>query len=59
MVAAGETVTFAEVRRRAKDLNRLVYAGGVREHIDKARTQQVLTRAHDRAGGLSASATSR
>ena len=58
MVAAGEPVTFAEVRRRAKVSNWLVYADGVREHIDKARTRQVLKPAHDRAAGLAASAIS-
>ncbi|MFE1733679.1 DUF6262 family protein [Streptomyces bacillaris] len=58
MVVAGEPVTFAEVRRRAKVSDWLVYAEGVREHIDKARTQQVLKPARDRAAGLSGSTTS-
>ena len=40
MVAAGECVTFAAVARRAGVSTWLVYAPGVREHVDAAMTRQ-------------------
>jgi cell division protein FtsB len=40
MVVTGETVTFASVARRARVSSWLVYAAGVREHIQTAIRQQ-------------------
>ncbi|MBC2637435.1 MULTISPECIES: DUF6262 family protein [unclassified Rhodococcus (in: high G+C Gram-positive bacteria)] len=40
MVARGEAVTFATVAKQAGVSNWLVYAEGVREHIEAARTRQ-------------------
>jgi uncharacterized small protein (DUF1192 family) len=40
MVLAGDTVTFASVARRARVSTWLVYADGVREHIQSAMRQQ-------------------
>ncbi|WP_151482097.1 DUF6262 family protein [Streptomyces albicerus] len=51
MLAQGDPVTFAAVARTAGASNWLVYADGVREHIEKARTQQASRPAHDRLTG--------
>jgi hypothetical protein len=55
MTAAGEPVTFPEVRRRSGVSSWLVYAPGVREHIDKARARQELQPTRDRQAGSAAS----
>jgi predicted RNase H-like nuclease (RuvC/YqgF family) len=48
MLAQGEPVTFAAVARTAGVSNWLVYADGVREHIEQARAQQASRPAHER-----------
>jgi chromosome segregation ATPase len=51
-------VTFAAVARAANVSTWLVYAEGVREHIDAARQRQLTQPARDQRAGLSASAAS-
>ncbi|MFJ9822538.1 hypothetical protein ACIRU3_46535 [Streptomyces sp. NPDC101151] len=51
-------MTFAAVARTAGVSNWLVYADGVREHIDKARAQQASSPARDRQPGGTASTAS-
>ncbi|BBJ42672.1 hypothetical protein SSPO_053900 [Streptomyces antimycoticus] len=58
MVSRDETVTFAGVAKAAGVSNWLVYAEGVREHIEAARQQQAGRPRRDRAQGLSASSAS-
>lgn len=53
-----EPVTFAAVARAANVSTWLVYAEGVREHIDAARQRQATQPARDHRAGLSASAAS-
>jgi predicted nuclease with TOPRIM domain len=53
-----EPVTFAAVARAANVSTWLVYANGVREHIDAARQRQATQPTHDHRAGLSASAAS-
>lgn len=53
-----EPVTFAAVARAANVSTWLVYAQGVREHIDAARRRQATQPARDQRAGLSASAAS-
>ncbi|MFF7925538.1 DUF6262 family protein [Streptomyces mirabilis] len=60
MIAQGDPVTFAAVARTAGVSNWLVYADGVREHIEKARAQQANRPAYDRlSGGATSSASIR
>ncbi|MCT9107602.1 DUF6262 family protein [Streptomyces mirabilis] len=58
LLAQGDPVTFAAVARTAGVSNWLVYADGVREHIDKARAQQASRPARDRQSGGTASTAS-
>ncbi|MEV0173167.1 DUF6262 family protein [Streptomyces sp. NPDC050803] len=58
LLAQGDPVTFAAVARTAGVSNWLVYADGVREHIDKARAQQARRPSHDRQCGGTASTAS-
>ncbi|WP_405775750.1 DUF6262 family protein [Streptomyces sp. NBC_01538] len=58
LLAQGDPVTFAAVARAAGVSNWLVYADGVREHIDKARAQQASSPARDRQSGSTASTAS-
>ncbi|KPI06143.1 hypothetical protein OK006_6572 [Actinobacteria bacterium OK006] len=58
LLAQGDPVTFAAVARIAGVSNWLVYADGVREHIDKARAQQASSPARDRQSGGTASTAS-
>ncbi|UJW32444.1 DUF6262 family protein [Saccharothrix sp. AJ9571] len=53
-----ERVTYAAVARAAHVSTWLVYADGVREHIDAARQRQATQPARDERAGLSASAAS-
>jgi regulator of replication initiation timing len=53
-----EAVTFAAVAREANVSTWLVYAQGVREHIEAARQRQVAQPVRDQRAGLSASAAS-
>ena len=50
MVACAEPVTFATVAKTAGVSNWLVYAEGVREHIDAARARQVAHRSKPGTG---------
>jgi hypothetical protein len=60
MIAQGDPVTFAAVARTAGVSNWLVYADGVREHIEMARTQQASRPTKDRlCGGTTSSASIR
>lgn len=58
LLAQGDPVTFAAVARTAGVSNWLVYADGVREHIDKARAQQANRLARDRQSGGTVSTAS-
>ncbi|HVB44404.1 MAG TPA: hypothetical protein VNF47_17130 [Streptosporangiaceae bacterium] len=58
MQASGEPVTFLGVARAAGVSNWLVYAPGVREHIEAARKSQAGTRARERRAGAVASSAS-
>lgn len=58
MVARGDAVTFTSVAKAAGVSNWLVYAEGVREHIETARKQQAGKGRRDRQAGLSPSAAS-
>lgn len=53
-----EHITFAAVAHTAKVSNWLVYAEGVREHIDAARQRQTTQPAADQRTGLAPSAAS-
>lgn len=54
--ASGEPITFLGVARAAGVSNWLVYAKGVREHIEAARTSQHAVQRRNRQSGASASA---
>ncbi|MEY9842847.1 hypothetical protein [Streptacidiphilus sp. EB103A] len=54
----GQPITFAAVARRAEVSTWLVYATGVREHIDKARARQAAEPAQETRTGLRASTAS-
>ncbi|MGW2926091.1 DUF6262 family protein [Streptomyces fungicidicus] len=58
LLAQGDPVIFAAVARTAGVSNWLVYADGVREHIDKARAQQASRPARDRQSEGTASTAS-
>ncbi|MEV8548165.1 DUF6262 family protein [Streptomyces sp. NPDC051572] len=58
MLNQGDEITFANVAKTAKVSTWLVYASGVREHIDKARRQQATRPARDQDHGLTAGAAS-
>jgi chromosome segregation ATPase len=58
MLATGTPVTFTAVRETAQVSKWLVYADGVREHIDQARTQQAGRKVRDRRRGLQPSIAS-
>jgi len=58
LLSQGDPVTFAAVARIAGVSNWLVYADGVREHIEKARAQQASRPARDRQSGGTASTAS-
>ena len=58
MKASGEPITFAEVARTAGVSNWLVYAKGVREHIEAAMKAQTRTERRTRQAGTTASAAS-
>lgn len=55
MLAAGEPVTFAGVARAAGVSVWLVYADGVREHVEQARARQQARPRHERELGRAAS----
>lgn len=54
----GEPISFATVARHAQVSTWLVYAEGVREHIDAARARQAAQPAKDRRAGRSPSTAS-
>ena len=58
MKAAGEPVTFLGVARAARVSNWLVYAEGVREHVEAARKGQAAGAAREQRSGTTASAAS-
>lgn len=58
LVRRGDPVSFAEVARSAGVSHWLVYAEGLREHIEAARAQQNGKPRRDRQTGLSPSAAS-
>lgn len=58
MKARGEPITFLGVARTAGVSNWLVYATGVREHIETARKTQQATKRRQRESGATASAAS-
>jgi len=58
MVQRGDPVSFAAVAKAAGVSHWLVYAEGVREHIEAARTQQDRKPRRERQAGLSPSAAS-
>jgi len=58
MTAAGEPVTFLGVARAARVSNWLVYAEGVREHVQAARKGQAGRQARSQQAGTTASAAS-
>jgi predicted RNase H-like nuclease (RuvC/YqgF family) len=58
MVRRGDPVSFAAVARGAGVSHWLVYAEGLREHIEAARTQQTGKARRDRQAGLNPSAAS-
>jgi chromosome segregation ATPase len=58
MKASDQPITFLGVARAAEVSNWLVYASGVREHIETARKAQQGIRRRDRHSGASASAAS-
>lgn len=53
-----EPITFAAVARAANVSTWLVYADGLREHVDSARQRQTAQPVHDQRTGLSPSAAS-
>jgi len=58
MKAKGQPITFLGVARAAGVSNWLVYAEGVREHIEAARKGQQGVQRRERQSGMSASAAS-
>ncbi len=56
MTTRNEPITFLGVARAANVSNWLVYAPGVREHIEQARAQQQARPRHEREAGAAASA---
>lgn len=58
MAARGDTVTFAAVAKAAEVSNWLVYAEGVREHIEAARKKQAGQPRREAQAGLSSSTAS-
>jgi hypothetical protein len=58
MLTTGTPVTFTTVREAAQGSKWLVYADGVREHIEQARTQQAGRKVRDRRRGLQPSTAS-
>ncbi|OKK24617.1 hypothetical protein AMK09_06520 [Streptomyces sp. CB02488] len=58
MLRQDETITFASVAKAAGVSRWLVYAEGIREHIDTARRQQAGRPRREKQRGLSASAPS-
>ena len=56
--AAGEPITFLGVAKAAGVSNWLVYAKGVREHIEAARKSQQSAQRHERQAGTAASSAS-
>lgn len=58
MKAAGQPITFLGVARAAGVSNWLVYAEGMREHIEAARKSQQGTQRRERQAGTSASTAS-
>ncbi|WP_089101297.1 DUF6262 family protein [Streptomyces hyaluromycini] len=58
MKADGDPITFLAVAKRAGVSNWLVYAGGVREHIEAARAGQAVGVTRQRKEGAAASAAS-
>lgn len=58
MKAAGEPITFLGVARAAGVSNWLVYATGMREHIEAARNGQLGARRRERRSGAAASTAS-
>ncbi|MGW4217397.1 DUF6262 family protein [Streptomyces bacillaris] len=58
MKSKGEPVTFLAVAKGAGVSNWLVYAEGVREHIEAARNAQGRVQANDRRGGGAATSAS-
>jgi hypothetical protein len=59
MKAAGEPITYLGVARAAGVSNWLVYAAGVREHIEAARTAQAGVKTREPKAGAAASPASR
>lgn len=58
MLAKGERITFAAVAKAADVSTWLVYAEGVREHIEGARKKQDSADRHEKRTGTNASAAS-
>lgn len=58
MAARDETITFPGVARAAGVSTWLVYAEGIREHIEQARKTQSRTKAREKTSGSRASAAS-
>lgn len=58
MLATGTPVTFTAVRDAAQVSKWLVYADGVREHIEQAHKQQAARKVRDRRRGLQPSRAS-
>ncbi|MFJ8073838.1 DUF6262 family protein [Streptomyces sp. NPDC096176] len=58
MAARGDAVTFAAVAKTARVSNWLVYAEGVREHIEAARKKQAGQPRREAQAGLSSSTAS-
>lgn len=58
MLRAGDPVTFTAVARAARVSAWLVYASGVREHVEAAITRQAAQPARDERSGRAASADS-
>ncbi|PYC88053.1 hypothetical protein C7C46_01940 [Streptomyces tateyamensis] len=58
MVERGECVTFTAVAKAAGVSTWLVYAEGVREHIERARSRQAARSHRDNQAGLTASQSS-
>lgn len=58
MKARGEPITFLGVARAARVSNWLVYADGVREHVEAARKGQAGQQARSQQAGTAASAAS-
>ncbi|PJJ03472.1 hypothetical protein BX264_3856 [Streptomyces sp. 2333.5] len=56
MAARGEAVTFAAVAKAAGVSNWLVYAEGMREHIEAARNRQAARPARHRSGNVASTA---